>query len=104
MDGIRHGQHVFRAYWKHGWVKHTRSAAPSAHGSGLKNLRDFKLHKGLAYLEDVRQRLYQVVDRFAGQQAVNLNVHDDFTLLRRIALPVEAGGRKTPAFGFRMPA
>ena len=45
------------------------------------NLRDFKLHKGLAYLEDVRHRLYEVMDRFAGEQAGNLNVHDDFTLL-----------------------
>ena len=60
------------------------------------NLRDFKLHKGLAYLEDVRQRLYRVVERFAGQQAVNLNVHNDFTLLQRIALPVDDGGWKVP--------
>lgn len=97
MDGIEHGQHVFRAYWKHAWVKQYEKFRTFLRLEVTSNnLRDFKLHKGLAYLDDVRQRLYQVVDRFAGQQAVNLNVHDDFTLLRRIALPVDAGGRKVP--------
>ena len=98
LDGIEHGQHVFRAYWKHAWVKQYEKFRRFLRMEVTSNnLRDFKLHKGLAYLGDVRQRLYQVVDRFAGQQAVNLNVHDDFTLLRRIALPVESGGRKTAA-------
>jgi hypothetical protein len=97
MDGIEHGQHVFRAYWKHAWVKQYEKFRTFLRLEVTSNnLRDFKLHKGLAYLDDVRHRLYQVVDRFAGQQAVNLNVHDDFALLRRIALPVEAGGRKVP--------
>jgi hypothetical protein len=96
MDGIEHGQHVFRAYWKHAWVKQYEKFRTFLRMEVTSNnLRDFKLHKGLAYLDDVRQRLYQVVDRFAGQQAVNLNVHDDFALLRRIALPVETSGRKT---------
>jgi len=97
MDGIEHGQHVFRAYWKHAWVKQYEKFRTFLRIEVTSNnLRDFKLHKGLAYLDDVRRRLYQVVDRFAGQQAVHLNVHDDFALLRRIALPVEAGGRRTP--------
>ena len=97
MDGIEHGQHVFRAYWKHAWVKQYEKFRSFLRLEVTSNnLRDFRLHKGLAYLEDVRQRLYQVVDRFAGQQAVNLNVHDDFSLLRGISLPAEAGGRRTP--------
>jgi hypothetical protein len=97
MEAIEHGQHVFRAYWKHGWVKQYEKFRMFLRLEVTSNnLRDFKLHKGLAYLEDVRGRLYQVVDRFAGQQAVNLNVHDDFSLLRRIALPVDNGGRRTP--------
>ena len=97
MDGIEQGQHVFRAYWKHAWVKQYEKCRTFLRLEVTSNnLRDFKLHKGLAYLDDARQRLYQVVDRFAGQQAVNLNVHDEFTLLRRISLPVQAGGRKIP--------
>jgi DNA-binding PadR family transcriptional regulator len=97
MDGIEHGQHVFRAYWKHAWVKQYEKFRTFLRLEVTSNnLRDFKLHKGLAYLGDVRQRLYQVVDRFAGQQAVNLNVHGDFTLLRRIALPLDDGRKKVP--------
>jgi hypothetical protein len=97
MDGIEHGQHVFRAYWKHAWVKQYEKFRTFLRMEVTSNnLCDFRLHKGLAYLEDVRQRLYQVVDRLAGQQAVHLNVHEEFALLRRMALPVESGGRKTP--------
>ncbi|MCW5981190.1 MAG: hypothetical protein KIT09_24115 [Bryobacteraceae bacterium] len=97
MDGIEHGQHVFRAYWKHAWVKQYEKYSTFLRNEVTSNnLRDFKLHKGLAYLDDVRQRLLQVLDRFAGQQAENLNVHEEFSLLRRIALPVDCGGKRTP--------
>jgi hypothetical protein len=97
MEGIEHGQHVFRAYWKHAWVKqyekynrYLRNEVTS------NNLRDFKLHKGLAYLGEVRARLLQVLDRFAGQQAENLNTHDEFGLLRRLGLPVCNGSVRIP--------
>lgn len=96
LDAVEHGQHVFRAYWKHAWVKQYEKFRTFLRLEVTSNnLRDFKLHKGLAYLQDVRTRLYQVLDRFAGQQAVNLNVHDEFSLLRRIALPVEDGNKRT---------
>lgn len=97
MDGIEHGQHVFRAYWKHAWVKQYEKYSTYLRNEVTSNnLRDFKLHKGLAYLEDVRARLLQVLDRFAGQQAENLNVHEEFSLLRRIGLPIEVDGKRTP--------
>ena len=67
------------------------------------NLRDFKLHKGPADLGDVRKRMLQVLDRFAGQQAENLNVHEDFALLRRIALPVTNRNTKTPGIRIEDP-
>jgi hypothetical protein len=97
MDGIEHGQHMFRAYWKHAWVKQYEKYATFLRNEVTSNnLRDFKLHKGLAYLGDVRVRLREVLDRFAGQQAENLNVHAEFSLLQRIALPVEQPGKRTP--------
>jgi hypothetical protein len=97
MDGIEHGQHVFRAYWKHAWVKQYEKYATFLRNEVTSNnLRDFKLHKGLAYLGEVRTRLLAVLDRFAGQQAENLNVHEEFSLLQRIALPIEEGGKRTP--------
>lgn len=97
MDGIEHGQHVFRAYWKHAWVKQYEKFRTFLRLEVTSNnLRDFKLHKGLSYLGDVRTRFREVLDRFAGQQAVNLNVHDDFGLLQRIALPLDEGGKRVP--------
>lgn len=44
----------------------------------------------------MRAKFLEVLDRFAGQQAENLNVHEDFALLRRIALPVIKGSVRTP--------
>lgn len=96
MERIEHGQHVFRAYWKHAWVKQYEKYATYLRNEVTSNnLRDFKLRKGLAHLGAVRTRLMEVLDRFAGQQAENLNVHEDFALLRRIAMPVQKGGART---------
>ena len=101
MERIEHGQHVFRAYWKHAWIKQYEKYATYLRNEVTSNnlrdfkLRDFKLRKELAHLGVVRTRLLQVLDRFAGQQAENLNVHEDFALLRRTALPVENGRVRT---------
>jgi hypothetical protein len=51
------------------------------------NLRDFGLKKGLDHLDAVRTRFQTITDRFAGFQAQCLNVHVDFPLLQRLALP-----------------
>jgi hypothetical protein len=42
----------------------------------------------------LRQKLILIADRFAGFEAQSLNVHVDFSLLRRIALTVMAGKTK----------
>ncbi len=60
------------------------------------NLRDFGLKKGLDHLDAVRQRFQTITDRFAGFQAQCLNVHVDFPLLQRIALPVTIGSVRYP--------
>jgi hypothetical protein len=96
MEGIEHGQHVFRAYWKHAWVKQYEKYSRYLRNEVTSNnLRDFKLHKGLAYVGEVRTKLLQVLDRFAGQQAENLNTHDDFGLLRGLGAPVRNGCNRT---------
>ncbi len=51
-------------------------------------MRDFGLKKGIDHLDAVRKRFQIVTDRFAGFQAQCLNVHVDFPLLQRIALPI----------------
>jgi hypothetical protein len=66
MERIEHGQHVFRAYWKHAWVKRYEKYSTFLRNEiTSNNLRDFKLHKGLTYLGEVRTQLLQVLDRFA---------------------------------------
>ena len=60
------------------------------------NLRDFGLKKGLDHLGAVRERFQTITDRFAGFQAQCLNVHVDFPLLQRIALPITTGSVRYP--------
>jgi len=62
MERIEHGQHVFRAYWKHAWVKQYEKYSTYLRNEVTSNnLRDFNLHKGLAYLGYVRTRLLEVL-------------------------------------------
>jgi hypothetical protein len=42
-------------------------------------------------LQAVREKFQTITDRFAGFQAQWLNVHVDFPLLQRIALPITVG-------------
>ena len=43
-----------------------------------------------------RQKFLAITDRFAGVQAQCLNVHVDFPLLQRLALPITVGTAKFP--------
>jgi hypothetical protein len=60
------------------------------------NLRDFGLRKSLVHLDAVRKTLAAVTDRFAGFEAEALNVHVDFPLFQRLALPIVVGHTKVP--------
>jgi hypothetical protein len=40
--------------------------------------------------------MFEITDRFAGFQAQWLNVHVDFPLLQRIALPITVGSVRYP--------
>jgi hypothetical protein len=61
------------------------------------NLPDFRLHKSLDNLETVRQALANVIDRFANFQAQAMDVHIDFPLLQRLALPIASGIHQDPS-------
>jgi hypothetical protein len=54
------------------------------------------LKKGLNHLDAVRKRFQIITDRFADCQAQWLNVHVDFPLLQRLALPVIIGAVRYP--------
>jgi hypothetical protein len=97
IDQIEHGHHVFRAYWKHAFLKQYEKFSRFLRNELCSNnLRDFGLKKGLDHLDAVRKKFQTITDRFAGFQAQSLNVHVDFPLLQRIALPVTTGSVRYP--------
>src|SRR5215510_742849 len=92
IDQIEHGHHVFRAYWKHAFLKQYEKFSRFLRNELCSNnLRDFGLKKGLDHLDAVRKRFQTITDRFAAFQAECLNVHVDFPLLQRLALPITVG-------------
>lgn len=97
LEQIEHGHHVFRAYWKHAFVKQYEKLSTYLRNEVCSNnLADFGLKKSLDHLAAVRQKLLSVTDRFARFQAQCLNVHADFPLLHRLALPITVGRAKLP--------
>src|SRR6202049_445012 len=97
IDQIEHGHHVFRAYFKSAFLKQYEKFSTFLRNELCSNnLTDFGLKKGLDHLDAVRQTFQAITDRFAGFQAQWLNVHVDFPLLRRIALPIIIGSVRYP--------
>src|SRR5258705_166781 len=67
IDRIEHGHHVFRAYFKHAFLKQYEKFATFLRNELVSNnLADFRLKKGLDHLDAVRQRFQAITDRFAG--------------------------------------
>ena len=92
IDRIEHGHHVFRAYLKNAFLKQYEKFSTFLRNELVSNnLADFRLKKGLDHLEAVRQRFQTITARFADFQAQWLNVHVDFPLLQRLALPITIG-------------
>jgi hypothetical protein len=97
IDQIEHGHHVFRAYWKNAFLKPDEKFSRFLRNELCSNnLRDFGRKKGLDHLDAVRKKFQAITDRFAGFQAQWLNVHVDFPLLQRIALPLTIGSVRSP--------
>jgi hypothetical protein len=97
IDQIEHGHHVFRAHWKNAFLKQYEKFSHYLRNELCSNnLRDFGLKKGLDHLDAVRKRFHTITDRFAGFQAECLNVHVDFPLLQRLALPITVGSVRYP--------
>jgi hypothetical protein len=97
IDQIEHGHHVFRAYWKNAFLKQYEKFSRFLRNELCSNnLRDFGLRKGLDHLDAVRKRFQIITDRFADFQGHCLNVHVDFPLLQRLALPITIGAVRYP--------
>jgi len=97
IDGIEHGHHVFRAYFKNAFLKQYEKFSTFLRNELVSNnLADFRLKKGLDNLDAVRERFQTITGRFAAFQAQWLNVHVDFPLLQRLALPINVGAVRYP--------
>ena len=104
IDRIEHGHHVFRAYFKNAFLKQYEKFATFLRNELVSNnLADFQLKKGLDHLLAVRERFQDITGRFAGFQAQWLNVHVDFPLLQRLALPITVGAVRYPGIKIHDP-
>jgi len=97
LERMEHGHHVLRACAKNAVLRMYEKFSTFLRLQVLSNnLQDFGLKKSLDNLETVRQTLAAVTDRFAEFEAQALDVHVDFPLFQRLALPIPSGNTKIP--------
>jgi hypothetical protein len=97
LERTEHGHHVLRAYAKNAVMRMYEKFSTFLRLEALSNnLKDFGLNKGLDNLDDVRRMLAAVTDRFAAFEAQALDVHVEFPLFQRLALPIPRGAAKIP--------
>jgi hypothetical protein len=97
VEQVEHGHHIFRAYYRNAFIKQYEKFSTYLRNEACSNnLADFGLKKGLDHLAQVREKLLAVTGRFAAFQAQWLNVHVDFPLLQRLALPIAVGTARYP--------
>jgi hypothetical protein len=95
LEKLDHGHHVLRVYCKNLVGRMYEKFSTFLRVEVCVNrMKDLGLKKGLKNLECLRQKLVTITDRFAGFEAQSLNVHVDFPLFQRMALPVTAGKTK----------
>jgi hypothetical protein len=97
LERIEHGHHVLRACAKNAVLRMYEKFSTFLRLEVLSNnLKDFALKKSLDNLETVPQTLATVTDRFAQFEAQALDVHVDFPLFQRLALPIPSATTKIP--------
>lgn len=97
LERTHHGHHVLRAYAKNAVMRMYEKFSTFLRLEALSNnLKDFGLNKGLDHLDEVRRTLAAVTDRFAAFEAQALDVHVDFPLFQRLALPISHGAARIP--------
>lgn len=97
LEKLDHGHHVLRIYCKSLLARMYEKFATFLRLEVCVNrLKDLGLNKGLENLNALRQKLVAVTDRLAGFEADLLNVHVDFPLFQRLALPIQCGRSKIP--------
>jgi len=95
LEKLDHGHHVLRIYCRKLVGRMYEKFSTFLRVEVCVNrMKDLGLKKGLENLECLRQKLVAITDRFAGFEAQSLNVHVDFPLFQRMALPIMAGKTK----------
>jgi hypothetical protein len=97
LENIDHGHHVLRVYCK-GLVARLYEKFTTFLRVEIcvNRMKDLGLNKGLEQLGALRQTLIAATDRLAGFEAELLNVHVDFPLFQRLALPIAVGRTTIP--------
>ena len=97
LEKLDHGHHVLRIYCKSLVARHYEKFSTFLRLEICVNrLKDLDLNKGLENLDALRKKLVVVTNRLADFQADLLNVHVDFPLFQRLAVPVSSGKTKIP--------
>jgi len=95
LEKLDHGHHVMRIYCQNLVGRMYEKFSTFLRIEVCVNrMKDLRLNKGLENLGCLRQKLIAMTDRFAGFEAQSLNVHVDFPLFQKIALPVTSGKTK----------
>jgi hypothetical protein len=95
LEKLDQGHHVMRIYCKNLVGRMYEKFSTFLRVEVCVNrMKDLGLNKGLKNLEVLRQKLIGITDRFAGFEAQSLNVHVEFPLFQKIALPVMSGKTK----------
>jgi hypothetical protein len=97
LEKIDHGHHGLRVYCK-GLVArlYEKFSTFLRLEICVNRMKDLGLNKGLDQLDALRRKLIAVTDRLAGFEAELLNVHVEFPLFQRLALPIVVGRTKIP--------
>jgi hypothetical protein len=95
LEKLDHGHHVMRIYCRNLVGRMYEKFSTFLRVEVCVNrMKDLGLNKGLENLGKLRQKLAGITDRFAAFEAQSLNVHVDFPLFQKIALPVTSGKTK----------
>jgi len=97
LEKVDHGHHVLRVYCKSLVARlYEKFSTFLRIEICVNRMKDLGLNKGLEQLDALRQHLLAATDRLAGFEAELLNVHVDFPLFQRLALPIAVGHTRIP--------
>jgi hypothetical protein len=95
LEKLDRGHHVMRIYCKNLVGRMYEKFSTFLRIEVCVNrMKDLSLNKGLENLGALRKTLIGITDRFAGFEAQSLNVHVDFPMFQKIALPILSGKTK----------